>query len=270
MNCTSVLNSLRKTISPLLTLTPGVGIQQTRNTYVLKRRYKLPLLQKNAKIKIWKGRYFIYDLVENTDIRKKENLDVILTSFVEGIGVRGDRLSLHPKIAYNQLLLPGLAVYASPENIKKFEKEVGVPTQIFSSPWAPSTMRVLARTLLEVYMSADNPWTLTPEHVRSAFREQKIHMDKDCVTLPERPINGPDLEMENKEFYVTVTINQREKVNVRCRIRYRSNNPNKIIPDLEAHLKKSEPIYPEFKSVLEAMPEPDHTKHPDSITHTIQ
>lgn len=30
MNCTSVLNSLRKTISPLLTLTPGVGIQQTR------------------------------------------------------------------------------------------------------------------------------------------------------------------------------------------------------------------------------------------------
>ncbi|CAD6231942.1 GSCOCG00001664001-RA-CDS [Cotesia congregata] len=254
MNFASVFNNLTKSISPLLNKTPGVVIQQTRNTFVLKRQYKLPLLEKGAQIKNWKNRYFIYQLVENRNNRKREQIDVILKTFVEGMGVRGDKLSLSPYYAYKHLLLPGLAAYATPENIKKFQEDIGVPQQAYSSPFVPQTIRLLGEFLLQVNMSADNPWTLATEHVWSAFRENKIHMSRDSVTLPERPINGPNLEMENKEFYVTVTINQREKINVRCRIRYRSNDPNKLMPDPDALLKRSEPIYPEFKAVLDAIP----------------
>ncbi|KAG8036808.1 hypothetical protein G9C98_004130 [Cotesia typhae] len=254
MNFASVLNNLKKSISPLLNKTPGVVIQQTRNTFVLKRQYQLPHLKKGARIKEWKNRYFIYQLVENRNARKREPIDVILKTFVEGLGVRGDKLSLPPYYAYKHLLLPGLATYATPENIKKFQEDIGSLQQTYSSPFVPQTMRLLGEFLLQVNMSADNPWTLATEHVWSAFRENTIHMSRDSITLPERPINGPDLEMENKEFYVTVMINQREKVNVRCRIRYRSNDPNKLMPDPDALFKRSEPIYPEFKAVLDTIP----------------
>lgn len=48
-------------------------------------------------------------------------MDVILTNYVEGIGKAGDKVSLKPNVAYNTLLLPGLAVYATSENLEKYK-----------------------------------------------------------------------------------------------------------------------------------------------------
>lgn len=95
------------------------------------------MYKKNEKPDRLRGRHFVYDLVEDTTIKKKPNLEVVLTSFVEGIGSKGDVVSLKPNIAYNKLLLPGLAVYKTPEAITKYatlkeQKE----TQLHSSAYA--------------------------------------------------------------------------------------------------------------------------------------
>lgn len=57
-----------------------------------------------------------------------------------------------------------------------------------------------------MFLNKENPWTIEPWHVRSAFRRIGIIVPEDAITLPEVAITGPDLEMENKVFYVTVTV----------------------------------------------------------------
>lgn len=54
---------------------------------------------------------------------KYPDLDVILTEYVEGLGNVGEKVSVRPFYAYKHLLLPGLAVYATPENLEKYVTE---------------------------------------------------------------------------------------------------------------------------------------------------
>lgn len=77
--------------------------------------------KKGREFKKLKSRHFIYELVKDTSIERQPDIEVILKSFVEGIGNPGDKVSVRPNLAYNKLLLPGLAVYASSENIEKYK-----------------------------------------------------------------------------------------------------------------------------------------------------
>lgn len=61
-------------------------------------------------------------MVKDVGIEKQPDMQVILTSYVEGVGKFGDKVSVRPNFAYNNLLLPGLAVYASPENLEKYKQ----------------------------------------------------------------------------------------------------------------------------------------------------
>lgn len=68
-------------------------------------------------------------------------------------------------------------------------------------------MKTLCNTLMPVYMHMKNQWTIQPQHVRIAFRKQGVHiLDDECIRLPEKPISGPNLELEGKDFVVTVTV----------------------------------------------------------------
>lgn len=49
-------------------------------------------------------------------------MELVLTEFVEGVGKKGDVVSVKPFVAYNKLLLPGLAAYKTPENIEKYAR----------------------------------------------------------------------------------------------------------------------------------------------------
>ena len=49
-------------------------------------------------------------------------MDVLLKSYVEGVGRKGEVVSVRPNFAYNKLLLPGLATYVTQENIAKYGK----------------------------------------------------------------------------------------------------------------------------------------------------
>lgn len=55
-------------------------------------------------------------------MKKQPHIDVILTSYVAGIGRKGEIVNVAPNFAYNKLLIPGLASYVTPENIEKYSK----------------------------------------------------------------------------------------------------------------------------------------------------
>jgi large subunit ribosomal protein L9 len=62
-----------------------------------------------------------------------------LTSYVAGIGRKGEVVNVAPTFAYNKLLIPGLAAYVTPENVEKYSKlaEEDDDTEVkHSSPFA--------------------------------------------------------------------------------------------------------------------------------------
>lgn len=229
-----------------------------QNTFVLKRRYALPLHKKNRPPKRMRGSNFIYDLVEDTNVKRKKPLDLILTQYVAGLGNVGTQVTMHPAIAYPKLLLPKLAEYATPENLEKYTKlatDQGDNTP-FSSKLVEKTVKYLSQKLISIVMSKDVPWTIEKWHIKASFRKAGIYLPEDAVTLPEKPISGPNLDIQGKDFYVTLTINNREQVKVRCRLHHWTPDKARQIidPHNEFWKKSSEPIFPEDKPILDSLP----------------
>lgn len=103
----------------------------------MKRKYEPPLHKTNQRPKTLRGRHHIYELIEDTNTVKQPNIEVVLKTFVEGVGTRGDVLSVKPNFAYNKLLLPGLAVYKTAENVAKYAKKEDEKADLeHSSPFA--------------------------------------------------------------------------------------------------------------------------------------
>lgn len=214
------------------------------------------LHKKNQRPHRFRKRHFTYDLIENTELKKKPPLDLILTKFVTGIGNVGTRVSMHPTPAYRRLLLPKLADYATPENIEKYtklSKELTVDEVPFSSASVEKTTKILSRRRVSVIMSKVVPWTVEKWHVRTSFRKAGIVVPEDTITMPEKPISGPNLDIEGKQFYVTLTINNREEVKVRCAIHHWSPDMAGRIFVPEFWKLPIEPIFPEDKPVLDAL-----------------
>ncbi|XP_030369522.1 39S ribosomal protein L9, mitochondrial [Scaptodrosophila lebanonensis] len=218
--------------------------QQVRTTFVLKRKYE-PLLHKtNEKPRKMRAKHFIYELVEDTSVKKQPNLEVVLKQFVQGVGDKGDVVSLRPNFVYNKLLLPGLAAYKTPENIAKYAKtEAEKNTLEHSSPYAQRTVNVLESITLAVIMNKDERWVLEPWHIRASLRKAGIYCNEECISMPSQRIEGPDLKKENKEFYCTITVNNLEKARLKCRIHHWSTDPSERLPYVLEHWKMpAEPL----------------------------
>lgn len=251
-----LVNHIKALAAPTLPSKADYLSQQTRNTFILKRRYPASLHKKKGKPNFLKKRNQIYDLVEDTNVKRKESLDLILTQYVAGLGNAGTRVSMHPNKAYPLLLLPKLADYASPENIEKYTK-LAVDQQDktpFSSASVERTIKYLSKKRISIIMSKDIPWTLEKWHVRTSFRKTGIFVPEDTIMMPERPISGPNLDVEGKEFYITLTINNREQVKVRCIIHHWATDlVGRIVVD-DFWKLPAEPIFPEDKSILDSLP----------------
>uniref|UniRef100_A0A1B0B503 Large ribosomal subunit protein bL9m n=1 Tax=Glossina palpalis gambiensis TaxID=67801 RepID=A0A1B0B503_9MUSC len=219
--------------------------QQVRTKYILKRKYEPPLHKINQKPRLMRGRHHIYELVEDTCVKKPKNIDVILKTFVEGVGDKGDVLSLKPTFAYNKLLLPGLAAYKTEENIAKYAKKIEEKVEAkHSSPYAQRTVNMLERLVLAVVMNKDHPWVIKPWHVKASLRKAGYICKEECITLPKDSIEGPDLTKENKEFYCTITINNVETARLKCRIHHWSTDPSERLPYVTEHWKMpAEPLF---------------------------
>ncbi|XP_045625305.1 large ribosomal subunit protein bL9m [Procambarus clarkii] len=237
----------------------GPLLQQVRTTFILKRRTKVELAKahKGLTSRRLKARHFVYDLVEATNSRKQDPVKVILMDSVDGLGSKGQVLEVRPNKARNQLLLPGIAVYASPENVEKYStlmieasKEEDQP----SSQYARQTAEQLSLQVISVSMNLKNPWQLERWHVRVAFRKAGIYLPDDALTLPSEPIIGPDLSLQGKEFVVRVKINNKEETPVRCRINHYATNPRDRLPWIYHHWElPAEPIFPEEAPILQEL-----------------
>ncbi|XP_022121351.2 39S ribosomal protein L9, mitochondrial [Pieris rapae] len=232
--------------------------QQIRNTFILKRRWPPPLHKKNGRVPKLKARHFVYDLIEDTNINKKPDLKVILNQFVDGAGNVGDILTLRPNVAYKEFLLPGLAVYATPDNLQKYKaaENKSRESSDFSSPYVQRTINCLSQTVLQITMNKTTPWKLEPWHIKTSLRKAGYIVPEEAITMPPKEITGPDLTLQEKEFFITVKINNKEEVNVRCRIHHWATGLERL-PWEEFHWKKPlEALIPEQAEILEKMPLP--------------
>ncbi|GFT08086.1 39S ribosomal protein L9, mitochondrial [Nephila pilipes] len=231
-----------------------------RTTFIVKRRYEPPVSKFNAKKpRILKARHFIYETVEDTDLTDPPDLHVVLTTFVEGIGDVGDVISLDPYYARDNLLLPNKAAYATPENIEKFSnmKKSKTERAKFSSIHAGTIVRTLSKSVIPVFMNPKDPWTLNKKHIQVAFRIEGYNVPEDAIEMPNTPIEGPDSVKEHADFAVFITINNTERVPVRCRLFHIKIGMETAELSEELYLNKGEPILAEQKSLLESMPMPE-------------
>ncbi|XP_054010572.1 39S ribosomal protein L9, mitochondrial [Hylaeus anthracinus] len=252
------INHLKTRPTTLLSNQTDLVTQQTRNTFILKRQYPVPLIKKNRLRPVLRHRNYIYDLVEYADHRKYPDVDLILLKTVEGLGVRGQQIAVKYESAYTKYLLPKVATYATPENIEKYKDILNkIDINTGSSQFAQRAVNLLSQFYLCIPMSMHTPWTIEKWHVRVAFRHGCIIVPEYAITLPEKTISGPDLSIENKEFYVTVKINNLEEVKVRCKIRHWNPKPQisldavKPVPIWEL---PNIAIFPEDQPILDSLP----------------
>jgi len=259
----NLLNCGTQLLTKAMTNIPStIMLQQTRNTFVLKRRYD-PLLHRiGAAPRKLRKKHMVYDFVENRDIRKKEDIQLVLLDYVEGIGLKGDVVSVPPRVGRNQLLLPKLAVYATPENISKYQRSADSSDADkrkieHSSLYAEKTAKHLSLSVIPILMNMDQPWTLEKWHIRASLRKTGVFAPDQAIEIPEKPISGPNLELEGKIFLVTVTINNCEKSIVRCEIHHWTSDQSRRIPTIPEYwgvLK--EPLFQEDLEILTSLPPP--------------
>ncbi|ELU05321.1 hypothetical protein CAPTEDRAFT_212057 [Capitella teleta] len=121
-------------------------------------------------------------------------MQLILTVDIEGIGFKGETVTVSKRVGRNYLLISGAAVYVTPENLAKWaEIRKNLPKTVTQSIWARKTMRRLSEMNLPIPMHPRHPWTLSPAHVVVAFRKQGVELNESCIILPEEPIkeHGP-------------------------------------------------------------------------------
>jgi len=248
-------------------------ILPSRNTYIVKRKHPPPLTKLNAERKrILKARHFVYETVEDTDLTDPPDLHIVLTTFVEGVGDVGDVISLIPEYARNHFLLPQKAVYATPENIEKYAQwKKNRPAKAeFSSIHVGVTLRALIKRVIPVFMNHTEPWSVEKNHIHYAFRSEEYFVPEDCIELPSNSISGPDPDKEGKDFAVYVTINNTERIPVRCRLFHvRPSLETAQLPE-EDYLDKNEPILEDQKELLDEMPMPEIVNDPSKNISLVE
>jgi len=197
--------------------------QQHRTATVFKRFKTPPRLPPNATqeqinqvVFTDDYEYFRYETVKETDAEPND-IKIILLKSSEEFGKRGQILTLNARIARQELLLPGLAVYASPENLNKYENiTIAEDAVSYSSSTVRVSMSELKKMVVPLVMSGQHHWNIEPKHIKFAFLSQGIIVDESNITLPDVLIKGPDPTVIEKEFGVDVKINDFEKVTIRC------------------------------------------------------
>ena len=143
---------------------------------------------------------------------------------MDEIGVPGDVVEVDREFARHRLLSARIAVYADEFNLKKYRELIKSGSMDRSGPSSAYVMPTVKRLVNEVIiltMNSKNPWTITRDHIRIAFRLAGFSVPNECITLPQTPITGPNIEeYEGKDFVVILTINDREKVNVRIMLHH--------------------------------------------------
>lgn len=229
--------------------------QQTRTTFVLRRRFPPRLHKKHESRAILKSRQFIYELVDHKNSKKSPQIKVILKETVKDFGPAGAIISVPPISGYEKLLLPQLAIYATPENIKKYAtQDLSVPGATKVTP-LQRTERFLSSLYLVIPMSLDHKWTIEKKHIRLAFRMAGVSLQENVLQLPEESIEGPNKDLQNKQFYVTVRISETLSIKVRCIIHHFTSDESRQLPRWDPSMTTNlEAVFSKDQEILDEMP----------------
>lgn len=242
---------------------------QTRNAWKTRRRLSLPEKYWRP---TWVNPYIVgdyikdinpqpeypesYDLYDHEYTHKPDfdripiKVKVLLLDNVDGIGGKGDIVTVRAE-KKNELLLSQRAVYASEFNLKYYEDLIKnkVSFDRPSSLLVPFTSINLKQSVFPIFMSDSNPWTLTKQHIMTAFRHGGLVFPESAVEEPPPGITGPDMKKQFKVLVVHVTINNKETV------------PTKVmIVHLKTQLKeqftagKLQPLLESQRELLDSLP----------------
>jgi len=103
---------------------------------------------------------------------------------------------------------------------------------------------------LDVCMNIDTPWTIEPWHVKASLRKHRVWAEDEHIEIPGGQINGPDLQLENKEFVAILTVNNLEKIKLRCRIHHHTFDPDRRITLQSWYFRQAEPVWEHERQLL--------------------
>lgn len=211
----------------------------------MKRRWEPRLSKKGYPQRPFRPRNFVYDLVDDTNTIRKPDLNVIMTDYVKGVGYKGDLVTMRPHRAYHDFLVTGLAVYDTPENRATYDTEARL-REVRRSPFMERTIQTFGRRTISVCMNKFKPWIIEPWHIRASMRKAGLFVANDSqIELPKTPITGPDMAKQNKEFFVTITINNMEKARVRCRLHHMTLDQKLRLPYAEFWKEEADLLFPD-------------------------
>lgn len=256
-------------LSNLFTLCqrPSSNLLQKKFLMILRRKVKLPSQPHKVNSFIvgpfLKDKYkyleprpvadFIYEEIEEFEAQEQPKLKLLLLKTIDELGVPGNIVEVDADYGRFHLLSSNAAVYASDYNIKLFEDLIKVGSEQHSGPssaFVGSTIKKLVNDVILIVMNDLNPWTITPKHVQIGLRAAGYCVPLECISLPSTPITGPDLEQkQGKDFAVEITINNHEKIHVRCLLHHKSlplrnnwdRNPRFILLEEQTDLLESMP-----------------------------
>ncbi|XP_042294794.1 39S ribosomal protein L9, mitochondrial [Sceloporus undulatus] len=191
----------------------GLRFSAPLETVIVERWWKVPLSKVGRQPRIKHRRFRVYRLVEDTKHSPKEPLKLILTQTVEGVGNRGDVVSVDKSFGRNKLLAEDKAVYASPENLKIFEEEKQLRLEgklpKLQTHTGVKTVRFLRNCNLEIGVNECDQFELTKEIVARHFlRNLRVVVPPHTLKLPDEPIT------ELGEYWCEVTVNGLDTIRV--------------------------------------------------------
>ena len=168
-------------------------------------------------------------------------MKVILLRNVDDFGKKGQIIESEFSSVHKHLLLPGFAVYHTPENCELL-KDIIIPEdqEVFSSPSVQQFINFYSKRVFDVCMNIRESWSIEPWHVSASLRKHKVWCDASDIEIPGGVIQGPDLRLENREFIAVLTVNDKEKLMLRCRIHHVGEGE---VENKAWYLQQAEPVW---------------------------
>lgn len=191
-------------------------------------------------------KWMLYEVEEKFQPHHKVKL--ILLRNVDDYGKKGQIVNVFFHDAYKHLMLPKFAVYHSEENVEIY-KDIIIPedVNVFSSESAQKFISRYSKRTFDICMNMDVSWTIEPWHVKASLRKHKVWVKSEDIEIPGGKIEGPDMALENKEFVAVLTINNKEKLNLRCNIHHVGEDS---VRNPVWYLKQAEPVWESERQTL--------------------
>jgi len=240
-------------IKPALCKSISSSFIPSRNTVIVKRVHKPPLIKipgatpletpqriiDSSVVDSDDDRWMLYEVEEKFQPHHKVKL--ILLRNVDDYGKKGQIVDVYFHLAYKHLLLPKFAVYHSKENVETY-KDIIIPegVNVYSSETAMAFINYYSKRVFDICMNMDVSWAIQPWHIKASLRKHKIWVKTEDILIPGGKIEGPDMTLENKEFISILTINNQEKLKLRCRIHHIGEG---AVQEKGWYLKQAEPVW---------------------------